>query len=253
MIEAHELHALGGDTSLNFDGFSVGFGAGFELKYGSDSIGLDIGYSGSPDSLPPQITQVGAVKTAPATFKAFMRVTDANGFGSPSGLNRVAVLYTTGDGTWTVKLLTNAGGDLWTGTIPAGADSIRLDGEAQDNAGNVGFSFNKAVNFQSVTDTGKPTITIDSPLPNAAFTLNQHVDSSFFCSDLGGVASCSGKSDARPANPTGSSVATDAARRAHLHCHGDGPLRQHYEQDRHLLRRGRLHRLQVALSTTHRS
>src|SRR5439155_249354 len=41
MIEAHQLHALGGDTSLNFDGFSVGFGAGFELKYGTDSIGLD--------------------------------------------------------------------------------------------------------------------------------------------------------------------------------------------------------------------
>ena len=42
MIEAHELHALGGDTSLNFDGFAVGFGAGFELKYGSDSVGLDV-------------------------------------------------------------------------------------------------------------------------------------------------------------------------------------------------------------------
>ena len=42
MIEAHELHALGGDTSLNFDGFSVGFGAGFELKYGSDAIGIDL-------------------------------------------------------------------------------------------------------------------------------------------------------------------------------------------------------------------
>ena len=42
MIEAHELHALGGDTSLNFDGFSVGFGAGFELKYGSAAIGIDL-------------------------------------------------------------------------------------------------------------------------------------------------------------------------------------------------------------------
>jgi hypothetical protein len=42
MIEAHELHKLGGDASLNFDGFSVGFGAGFELKYGTDSIGLDL-------------------------------------------------------------------------------------------------------------------------------------------------------------------------------------------------------------------
>src|SRR5262249_45706926 len=42
MIEAHERHALGGDQSLNFDGFSVGFGAGFKLQYGSDSIGIDL-------------------------------------------------------------------------------------------------------------------------------------------------------------------------------------------------------------------
>ncbi len=184
-----------------------------------DSIGLDIGYSSSPDSTPPLITQVGAVKTPAGPFTAFMRVTDASGFGPASGLNRVAVLYTTGDGTWTVKPLTNAGGDLWTGTIPAGADSIRLDGEAQDNAGNVGFSFNKAVNFQSVADTGNPTITLDRPLPNAVFTLNdpvlnplQQVRSSFSCSDPGGVASCLGGSDLAvgqlPSQPSGSFIAT---------------------------------------------
>jgi hypothetical protein len=180
-----------------------------------DSIGLDIGYSGSPDSTPPLITQVGAVKTTAGPFTAFMRVTDASsGFGAASGLNRVAVLYTTGDGTWTVKPLSNAGGDLWTGTIPAGADSIRLDGEAQDNAGNVGFSFNKAVNFQSVADTGKPTITLDRPLPNGVFTLNNLVSSSFSCSDPGGVASCLGGSDLAPGQlPTqqsGSAIATGA-------------------------------------------
>jgi hypothetical protein len=171
-----------------------------------DSIGLDIGYSSSLDSTPPLITQVGAVKTAAGPFTAFVRVTDASG----SGLNRVAVLYTTGDGTWTVKLLTNAGGDLWTGTIPAGADSIRLDGEAQDFGGNVGFSFNKAVNFQSVTDTGKPTITLDRPLPNGVFTLNNQVKASFSCSDPGGVASCLGHSDSGPDQLSGfAPIATD--------------------------------------------
>ena len=179
------------------------------------SIGLDIGYSSSSDSTPPLITQVGAVKTAAGPFTAFMRVTDASGFGPAfgpaSGLNRVAVLYTTGDGTWTVKPLTNAGGDLWTGTIPAGADAIRLDGEAQDFAANVGFSFNKAVNFQSVTDTGKPTITLDRPLPNAVFTLNNTLlKASFSCSDPGGVASCLGHSDSGPDQLSGvAPIATD--------------------------------------------
>ena len=175
-----------------------------------DSIGLDIGYSSSADSTPPLITQVGAVKTAPGTFKAFMRVTDASGFGLASGLNRVAVLYTIGDGTWAVQSLTNAGGDLWTGTISAAADTIRLDGEAQDNAGNVGFSFNKAVNFQSVADTAKPTITLDRPLPNGVYTLNNQLKASFSCSDPGGVASCVGRSDSGPDQLSGiAPIATD--------------------------------------------
>jgi hypothetical protein len=168
-----------------------------------DSVGIDIGYSNVLDSKPPQITQVGAVKTGPATFTAFMRVTDDG-----SGLNRVAILYNAGSPTWGLQPLTNAGGGLWTGTISAAVESIRLDGEAQDNAGNVGFSFNKAVNFQSVTDTGKPTITLDRPLPNALLTLNNQVSSSFSCSDPGGVASCLGRSDSGPNQPSGSPIAT---------------------------------------------
>jgi hypothetical protein len=156
------------------------------------SIGVDIGFSASPDVKPPQITQVGAVKTGPGTFKAFVRVTDDG-----SGLNRVAVLYNTGDPIWGVQSLTNVGGGLWTGTITTAStvSSIRLDGEAQDNAANVGTSFNKAVNFQSTIDTTGPTITLERPLPNAVFTLNDQVSASFFCSDPGGVASCVGKSD----------------------------------------------------------
>ena len=75
---------------------------------------------------------------------AFVRVGDA------SGLSRVAVLYhDTGVGTWNVVQLDHAGGDLWTKTFTIGSSNpIQLDSEAQDVNGNVGYSFNKAVNFR---------------------------------------------------------------------------------------------------------
>ncbi|MGB2875383.1 MAG: PxKF domain-containing protein, partial [Gaiellaceae bacterium] len=162
-----------------------------------DAIGLDVGYSSSADNNPPQIKQVGAVKTAPGTFQAFVRVTDE------SGLNRVAVLYNTGSATWGVQSLSNAGGDLWTGTINAPVDTIRFDAEAQDTAGNVGYSFNKAVNFQSTVDTTKPSTLINPPLPNSVYTLNQQARAQFDCSDAGAVASCTGSSDGGPAIASG--------------------------------------------------
>jgi hypothetical protein len=157
-----------------------------------DSIGVDIGFSNSPDIGSPQITQVGAVKLAPGSFKAFVKVTDDSG-----SLNRVAVLYNDGGPTWSVQPLTNAGGGLWTATITTATtvDQILLDGEAQDNAGNTGFSFNKAVNFQSVADTGKPSLVISQPLPSGTFVLNQQAKATFDCSDPGGVQSCTGRSD----------------------------------------------------------
>ena len=156
-----------------------------------DSIGLDIGYSNSADNLAPQITQTGAVQTAPMTFTAFVRVSDDSG-----SLHRVAVLYNTGAAVWQVKELTNAGGDLWTGNITTTSPGdIVLDAEAQDNAGNVGFSFNKAVNFQSVPDTGDPSLLVSQPLPNTTYTLNQQVRATFDCSDAGAVSSCQGATD----------------------------------------------------------
>jgi hypothetical protein len=42
MIEARQLHRLGGVASFNLDGFSIGFGAGFELRYGGSAIGLRV-------------------------------------------------------------------------------------------------------------------------------------------------------------------------------------------------------------------
>ena len=147
-----------------------------------NSIGLDIGYSGSNDVTPPLITQVGAVKTGGTTFTAFVRVSDA------SGLARVAVFYTTGAHDWIRQPLTNAGGGLWTATFDAGVNSIRLDAEAQDAVGNVGYSFNKAVNFQSAVDTTAPSLLASQPLTGDTYTLNQQVKTSFDCSDLGGTA-----------------------------------------------------------------
>jgi hypothetical protein len=156
-----------------------------------DSVGLDIGYSNSSDILAPQITQVGAVQTGPTTFNAFVRVTDDSG-----ALHKVAVIYNTGAPAWQVQQLTSAGGNLFTGVITTSSPGpIVLDAEAQDNAGNVGFSFNKAVNFQSVTDTGDPSLLVSQPLPQTTYTLNQQVRASFDCSDAGAVASCTGATD----------------------------------------------------------
>ena len=155
-------------------------------------MGLDVGYSTSSDYTPPAITQVGAVKTAPGSFSAFVRVTDDSG--AP---RRVAVLYNTGAAVWQVLALTNAGDNLWTGTITTAptVNTIQLDAQAQDTAGNVGYSFNKAVNFQSVEDVSSPAISLDAPLPGGVFTLHDLVRTSFDCSDLGAVASCRGRSD----------------------------------------------------------
>ncbi|HSB37906.1 MAG TPA: PxKF domain-containing protein [Gaiellaceae bacterium] len=154
------------------------------------SIGLDIGYSNSSDITAPLITQVGAVKTS-GGFTAFVRVTDDSG-----SLHHVAVLWSDGGPTWHVTDLTHGSGDLWTASIASTAASIFVDGEAQDGAGNVGFSFNKAVNFQSTEDTTNPSIVIAPPLPNATYALGQQVNATFDCSDAGAVQSCIGQADA---------------------------------------------------------
>ena len=171
-----------------------------------DSAGLDIGYNASTtDSTPPQITQTGAIETRAGHFVAFVRVTDA------SGLRRVAVLYNDGHPAWTVVPLQNAGGDLWTAEFDA-TSPIVVDSEAQDNAGLVGYSFNKAVNFQSKVGTSlpPPSILINTPLPipSGTFTLNQQVPTSFVCSSDAGVSSCTGATDGGAAAPSGALLDT---------------------------------------------
>jgi hypothetical protein len=41
MMEERQLHKLGGDPDLNFDGFSIGFGAGFSIGWSAGPIVLD--------------------------------------------------------------------------------------------------------------------------------------------------------------------------------------------------------------------
>jgi hypothetical protein len=40
MVEERELHHLGGDSRMNFDGFSVGFGAGWDIRWSAGPIRL---------------------------------------------------------------------------------------------------------------------------------------------------------------------------------------------------------------------
>jgi hypothetical protein len=157
-----------------------------------DAVGLDVGYSNSSDWTAPQITQTGAVETSAGHFTAFVRATDA------SGIRRVSILYNDGSPTWTVVPLQQAGGDLWTASFTA-TSPIVVDSEVQDNVGMVGYSFNKAVNFQSAVEQAgsAPSILITNPLPvpSGTFTLNQQVPTNFACSSALGVSSCSGAAD----------------------------------------------------------
>jgi hypothetical protein len=156
-----------------------------------NSIGLDIGYSTSSDYTPPQILQTGAVQNGNGTMTAFVRSSDA------AGLSRVAVLYhEQGSNVWNVLQLDHASGDLWSKTF-TGAIPIQLDSQAEDVNGNVAYSFNKAVNFQSVpaSAVAAPSIVIDNPLPATNFTLNQQVRAGFSCSSAAAITGCSGAAD----------------------------------------------------------
>ncbi|HSC50704.1 MAG TPA: PxKF domain-containing protein [Gaiellaceae bacterium] len=193
------------DTAVvNLGKFIPNDAGGLGTEQVVDSIGLQMGYSASADVTPPLITQVGAVKDATG-FTLFVHVTDA------AGLARVAALWApAGSGAWNVQPLTNAGGGLWTAHVTSSASSISLDGEAEDTNHNVGFSFNKAVHFQSFADnTTGPSISVDRVLPNAVLTLGSNVASSFSCSDPGGVASCLGATDGGSGQPSGGQVGTD--------------------------------------------
>jgi hypothetical protein len=107
-------------------------------------------------------------------------------------------MYNDGHPAWTIVPLQHGSGDLWTASFNA-TSPIVLDSEAQGNNGMVGYSFNKAVHFQSLVEQpdSAPSILITNPLPvpSGTFTLNQQVPTSFVCSSALGVSSCSGSAD----------------------------------------------------------
>jgi hypothetical protein len=125
--------------------------------------------------------------TGGSTATAFVEATDESG-----PLNKVAVLYNDGVNNFKFKVLTNAGGNLWTAQLTGLARPPEIIGEARDAAGNVGISANKAVNFTAITDNSKPSVVIDSPLAGGVFTLGQDVRARYKCSDAGGVKTCVG-------------------------------------------------------------
>lgn len=135
--------------------------------------------------------------TGGSTATAFVVASDESG-----PLNKVAVLYNDSVHNFRYKELTNAGGNLWTGTLTGLSRPPEIIAEARDQSGNVGVAANKAVNFTAITDTSKPSIVIDSPLAGAVFTLGQDVRARYKCSDAGGVKSCTGDV------PVGAPIAT---------------------------------------------
>ncbi len=173
-----------------------------------DSAGLDVGYSTSSDYTPPEITQTSAVQSG-NSVTAFVRVSDA------SGLARVAVLYhNQGDQNWNILPLDHASGDLWSTTF-TDSSPIQLDSEAEDLNGNVAYSFNKAVNFQSVpaASVPQPSITITSAADGGIYGLGQQVPSEFTCDSraLIAITSCTGATDGGAAIQSGGLIDTSKA------------------------------------------
>lgn len=152
-----------------------------------DSVGFDVTYSTLADTTRPLISQVGAIQDPGATTaKVFIKASDA------SPIRKVAVLWNDGRNQWGYFDQFVLQNGLYVGTLTGVTGHVELGAEVMDVAGNVGQSWDKAFNFQAITDTGGPDIVVENPLPTNVYTLNQVVKPNFTCSDDGGVASCSG-------------------------------------------------------------
>ncbi|MFQ5342184.1 MAG: hypothetical protein ACE5F6_11630, partial [Anaerolineae bacterium] len=117
------------------DHTSSGLTYGVERRY--DSLTYDLYYSTSPDWAPPTIWQVRYENTA-LGVEFWVDVTD------PSGVERVVVTYTTGDGTWQAAELQLVEGFSWQVLMPFFApDTLDYIVQAVDVAGNVAMSVDK--------------------------------------------------------------------------------------------------------------
>ncbi len=161
-------------------------------------VAADVAYSDSTDTTPPRISKVGAVYRpdaggAAGTADFFVEVAPESG---GTGLNRVAVLYKDEDagGVWELVELARVGDTTrWTASEAVAGADLEIFGQAQDDAGNVGYSTNKGRFFTSIIDDASPPeITIQSPAAGDEFVLGASSAALYSCSDPVGVASCQG-------------------------------------------------------------
>jgi hypothetical protein len=109
-------------------------------------------YSNTADSIPPSIWGVKALIRGQMS-KVQVEVTDF------SGVIRVAVAYTIGDGIWRVVDLAQSdlAHSLWEGEIPGHAD-LAYFVQAVDAGGNVAYGDNKGRYFRGTHDLYMPLI-----------------------------------------------------------------------------------------------
>jgi hypothetical protein len=104
-----------------------------------DELSYTVYYSDSADVWPPTFWVVGDYRdTDDDARQIVVEVTDQ------SGVGRVGIGYTTGDGWWHTLDLTRLTGDpdIWTGSLPD-AENLRFFVQAVDMAGNVATETNK--------------------------------------------------------------------------------------------------------------
>ncbi|MBW3614917.1 MAG: PxKF domain-containing protein [Actinobacteria bacterium] len=158
-------------------------------------FGADVAYSASTDTVAPRIAEVGAVFHPDTGIADFFVEAAADSGGEP--LMRVAVLYKDdgSDGTWQLLSLNPPVGDStrWIASRAVAGADLEIFGQAQDRAGNVGYSTNKGRFFTSIlADATPPEITIQSPAPASAFGLGDFSPALYSCNDPVGIASCRG-------------------------------------------------------------
>ncbi|MEA3401584.1 MAG: hypothetical protein U9R79_10125, partial [Armatimonadota bacterium] len=123
-----------------------------------DRLTYAVYYSTDPDTIAPTIWRVEAAQLPDrATFR--VEVTD------DSGIERVVVAYSLGDGEWrTVDLTYDANDDTWSGELALSTGGkVSHFVQAVDGAGNVSSSDNKGFYFEPVSYTIYLPLVLRSP------------------------------------------------------------------------------------------
>jgi streptogramin lyase len=126
------------------------------------NLSANVFYSTSTNFVPPLIRQVVATRNG-LRITIVVRATDAS-----SAIKRVAVLYHQKDqAIWNyAELSPVAGTDQWTTQVTVATPSdVELFTQAQDSAGNVGYSTDKGFLFQSTATDQAPPVTTATAVP----------------------------------------------------------------------------------------